>query len=40
MTVYGADRQPFITEVYAGTNGNPQDDYIAVEGLFNPYSQP
>lgn len=39
VTVYGADRQPFMTEVFARNDANPQDDYVAVE-LFNPYRHP
>ena len=34
--VYGVERQPYITQVFAINNSNPQNSWIAIE-LYNPY---
>src|SRR5205823_2583424 len=39
VTVFGAERQPFMTEVYARNDPDPANAYVAIE-LFNPYPVP
>lgn len=37
--IYGIEKQPFITEVYARNDSNKANDWLVIE-LYNPYSTP